>query len=105
MSKRLTAERETEIRHDLATDYWGDYSAEAVTDLLAEIDALRSERDQAVERERALWTSCAVCGDCLLVEHPRCERHAHTEPGEDDWDGVHAAERAEHVGGKGDGNG
>lgn len=89
--------------------------------------ALRSERDQAVERERAAvaagerrgearetrrWSRCCACGDVLLVAYPRCERHVHTEPGDPEWvmedeDGelCDCDERAEHVQSKESGNG
>lgn len=32
-------------------------------------------REEGRREERAKWTACAACGDCLLVEQPRCERH------------------------------
>src|SRR6185295_1052921 len=55
MSKRLTAEREAEIRRadSLSTCTGRDDAPRHRRLLLAEIDALRSERDQAAERERA----------------------------------------------------
>lgn len=41
--------------------------------------------DRAVRTLAPRLDACEVCGDCLMPEPPRCEKHAHTEPGDDDW--------------------
>jgi hypothetical protein len=40
------------------------------------------------EMAEAFYTrdSCEVCGDVLMPEPVRCERHVHTEPGDDEWE-------------------
>lgn len=29
---------------------------------------------------------CEVCKLCLVPQAPRCEKHAHTEPGDEEWE-------------------
>lgn len=43
------------------------------------------KRAKRAEEKLAQADVCEVCGDCLLPDPPRCERHAHTERGDDEW--------------------
>jgi hypothetical protein len=45
--------------------------------LLREVDELRARLARA--------NVCEACGDVLVPERPRCERHVHTEPGDPEW--------------------
>lgn len=62
-----------------------------VVRLEAELAEARATIAQA-QREHEERDVCEVCGDCLMPRPPRCERHAHTEPGDEEW--THGAEDA-----------
>jgi hypothetical protein len=80
--KRLSEEQLALYRHDIQngakpTFLGGPHWPQVASDLLAEVDALRAEL--------ALRDVCEACGDGLMPEPQRCERHVHTEPGDPEW--------------------
>jgi hypothetical protein len=56
-------------------------SLEGAAEALLKADA----RIRELEAKAAASDSCEVCGDCLLPELARCERHTHTERGDYEW--------------------
>lgn len=42
-------------------------------------------RAEAAEAQLAKADVCEVCGDCLMPEPVRCEKHVHTERGDPEW--------------------
>lgn len=53
---------------------------------LAELYNGQKEYVAELEAKLAKANICEVCKDVLAPQPPRCEKHVHTEPGDDDWE-------------------
>jgi hypothetical protein len=58
MGERLTAKREADLRVLALEEVVSPYGSQPITDLLAELDAVRAERDQADQTLAALHAFC-----------------------------------------------